>query len=112
MSATATPDIDIDLEEDLEKKISFYKQYVLIVHNDDDHTFDYVVETFMKTLKYTIEQCVKLAYRIHTEQLAIVFSGMLEHVEFKQDQIRSCGPDLYNPAKTVTYPLLTEIREV
>lgn len=112
MSATATPDLDTDLEEDLEENTSFYKQYVLLVHNDDDHTFDYVVETFLKVFKYTIEACARLAYRIHTEQVAVVFSGMLEHVEFKQDQIKSCGPDLYNPAKKVTYPLLTEIREV
>lgn len=109
MSATATPDVDEAVK--LDEKTSFYKQYAIVVFNDDDHTFEYVVESFMKVFKYTAEKCLELAITIHKEGRALVWSGMLEHAELKVDQIKSCGPDLY-AGKPVKYPLVTEIQPI
>lgn len=78
--------------------------YAVIVLNDDLHTFEYVIETFMKVFGYPAEKCFQLATDIHLQGRSIVWSGAKEVAELKRDQIRSAGPDYY--ARTnVRFPL-------
>ena len=110
---TLAVDIGIDelIDEQETTKTSHYKQYALIVHNDDDHSFEYVIICFNKIFHYPQEKCLELAIRIHKEGRALVYSGMLEHVELKDSQIQRFGPDVY-AQRQVAYPLRTEIREL
>jgi ATP-dependent Clp protease adaptor protein ClpS len=78
--------------------------YAVVVLNDDEHTFNYVIETFMKVFGYNQTKSFLLASEIHVNGRAIVWSGPKEVAELKRDQIRSAGPDLF-AAKKVTYPL-------
>jgi ATP-dependent Clp protease adaptor protein ClpS len=78
--------------------------YAVVVLNDDLHTFEYVIETFMKVFGYPAEKCFQLAADIHIQGLSIVWSGAKEVAELKRDQIRSTGPDLYASNK-VEFPL-------
>lgn len=78
--------------------------YAVIVHNDDQHTFEYVIDTFAKVFGYPFEKGFLLANQIHTEGKAIVWSGTLEVAELKRDQIRSAGPDFFASEK-VDFPL-------
>ena len=78
--------------------------YAVVVLNDDEHTFNYVIETFMKVFGYDHTKCFLLASDIHVNGRAIVWSGPKEVAELKRDQIRSAGPDLF-ASKKVTYPL-------
>ena len=78
--------------------------YAVIVLNDDLHTFEYVIETFMKVFGYPAEKCFQLATDIHLQGRSIVWSGAKEVAELKRDQIRSAGPDLY-ASKKVEFPL-------
>lgn len=78
--------------------------YAVVVLNDDLHTFNYVVETFMKVFGYPAVKCVLLATTIHFRGRAIVWSGSKEVAELKRDQIRSAGPDFY-ASKKVEFPL-------
>ena len=91
----ATPEV-----EDPEHKVQ--PPYAVVVINDDEHTFQYVIECFRKVFKYTKEKCYKLAEEIHTNGRTIVWSGSLEVAELKRDQIRSVGTDFHakNPVKT------------
>jgi ATP-dependent Clp protease adaptor protein ClpS len=82
--------------------------YAVVVLNDDDHTFDYVIQTFMKVFNYEFEKCFKLAQMIHEEGRAIVWVGSLEVAELKRDQIKSAGPDHWS-TKKVTWPLGVEL---
>lgn len=79
-------------------------QYALIVLNDDDHTFEYVIEVLGKVCGYGREKAFLLAAEIHTGGRAVVWTGTMELAELKRDQIRGCGPDLY-AKKPVTFPL-------
>jgi ATP-dependent Clp protease adaptor protein ClpS len=78
--------------------------YAVVVLNDDLHTIDYVIETFIKVFGYAPEKCYQLALAIHTQGRAIVWSGPKEVAELKRDQIRSAGPDLH-ASKKVEFPL-------
>lgn len=78
--------------------------YAVVVLNDDEHTFGYVIETFMKVFGYDQAKSFQLANEIHVSGRAIVWTGPKEVAELKRDQIRSAGPDLF-AAKKVTYPL-------
>lgn len=78
--------------------------YAVIVLNDDLHTFDYVIETFKKVFGYVHEKCFQLAWQIHTQGRAIVWTGPKEVAELKQDQIRGAGTDFY-ARQPVKFPL-------
>jgi ATP-dependent Clp protease adaptor protein ClpS len=78
--------------------------YAVIVLNDDEHTFQYVIDTFKKVFGYTTSKGYLLAMRIHLSGRALVWSGSKEVAELKRDQIRSAGPDFYAERK-VDFPL-------
>lgn len=82
--------------------------YAVVVHNDDAHTFHYVIETFQKVFGYDEQKGFLLAYEIHTRGRAIVWSGAKEVAELKRDQIRGAGPDHW-ASKPVTFPLSVSI---
>jgi len=78
--------------------------YAVVVFNDDQHSFQYVVETFMKVLGYPLEKSYALALQIHTEGRGIVWSGAREVAELKRDQLRAVGPD-FHASQKVDFPL-------
>lgn len=79
-------------------------RYAVILHNDDDHTFQYVIDMLMKIFAYPLEKAFVLTNQVHTQGKSMVWSGPLELAELKRDQVRSFGPDFY-AVKKVEYPL-------
>ena len=82
--------------------------YAVVLFNDEEHTFQYVIETLMKVFGYPQEKSYTLTLQIHTDGKGIVWSGTRELAELKRDQIRSAGPDFY-AAKKVDFPLKVTI---
>lgn len=78
--------------------------YAVILHNDDVHTFQYVIELLMKIFAHSLEKAFALTNEVHTKGKSIVWSGTLELAELKRDQVRGFGPDLY-ASKKVEFPL-------
>jgi ATP-dependent Clp protease adaptor protein ClpS len=78
--------------------------HAVVVLNDDEHTFQYVVEVFGKVFGYAPEKCYALAIEIHKQGRGIVWSGQKEIAELKRDLIRSAGADIY-ASKNVDWPL-------
>lgn len=78
--------------------------YAVVLFNDDEHTFLYVIETLMKVFGYPLEKCYSLTLQVHSEGRGIVWSGVREVAELKRDQIRCAGPDFYADKK-VDFPL-------
>ena len=78
--------------------------YSVVVLNDDDHTYAYVIETLCRVCGHTVEKAFKLAREIDKTGRASVWSGSLEVAELKRDQIRGQGHDFY-ATHPVTYPL-------
>ena len=89
---------------DPETKKKRQPPYAVILHNDDDHTFQYVIDLLMKLFAYPLEKAFVLTTQVHTQGKSIVWSGTLELAELKRDQVRGFGPDFY-ATKKVEYPL-------
>ena len=78
--------------------------YAVIVENDNDHTYDYVILGLCKVCGHTIERAYELAKQIDEHGRAVVWTGVLEVAELKRDQIVGLGPDFF-ARKPVNYPL-------
>lgn len=78
--------------------------YAVIVENDDDHTYPYVIDGLCRVCGHSKEKAFKLAEQIDHSGQAVVWTGMLEVAELKRDQIKGLGPDFY-AVEPVLYPL-------
>jgi ATP-dependent Clp protease adaptor protein ClpS len=91
-------------EKPAEQKPKILPPYAVVLHNDDLHSFPYVIETLMKVFGYAQEKCYVLTLAVHNAGHGIVWSGPKEVAELKRDQIRAAGPDFY-AEKKVDFPL-------
>lgn len=78
--------------------------YAVVLLNDDDHTFEYVIEVLQRVFGYEIEKAFTLTKQVHEEGQAVVWSGSLEVAELKREQVIGFGPDFY-ASKAVRYAL-------
>lgn len=67
--------------------------YHVILLNDEDHTYDYVVEMLTKIFKISDSTAFKHAVEVDTKGTTIVLTCELSKAELKRDQIHSYGPD-------------------
>ena len=81
------------LKEQEEQKTKRQPPYNVVLLNDDDHSFDYVIAMMQQLFGYPREKGYQLAYQVHTQGRVIVLTTTLEHAELKRDQIHAFGPD-------------------
>ena len=86
-------------------------RYAVIVENDEDHTFSYLVDVLRAVCAHTKEDAERLTDKIDKTGRAAVWTGPLEVAELKRDQIREFGPDTYNKPP-VTVPLQVTIEPI
>ena len=67
--------------------------YNVVLLNDDDHSFDYVIHMLQVLFGYPPEKGFQMAEEVHTRGRVIVLTTSLEHAELKSDQIHAFGPD-------------------
>lgn len=109
-AAVAEPEIEQDTDTRTKKKADSRSKpkkqppYAVIVHNDEDHTWGYVIEVLQRVCGHNEEQAYLLTSMVHHQGKAPVWTGPLEVAELKRDQIRGFGPDFY-AEQTVKYPL-------
>jgi ATP-dependent Clp protease adaptor protein ClpS len=68
-------------------------RYNVILWNDDDHTYQYVIAMLMELFGYTMEQGYQMAKEVDTQGRVIVLTTTREHAELKRDQIHAYGKD-------------------
>lgn len=76
-----------------DKRTQRPKLYNVILLDDNDHTYDYVIGMLEKLFGYTIEQAYQLACDVDTTGRVVVETAPLERAEFKRDQIHAFGRD-------------------
>ncbi|MEM6552462.1 MAG: ATP-dependent Clp protease adaptor ClpS [Planctomycetota bacterium] len=86
------------------KKPKRLPPYQVVLLNDNDHTYEYVIEMLLRVFRLPVHKAVELTARVDTAGRAPVWSGSKEVAELKRDQVRGYGPDFYASA-TVRYPL-------
>lgn len=75
------------------QKVRHMPMYNVILLNDDDHSFDYVIRMLKEIFNHPTEKGFEIAKTVDSEGRAIVLTTSLERAELKQDQIHSYGPD-------------------
>ena len=67
--------------------------YNVVLLNDDDHSYEYVIAMLQQLFGYPVEKGFQLAEEVDTSGRVIVLTTTKEHAELKQDQIHAFGPD-------------------
>jgi ATP-dependent Clp protease adaptor protein ClpS len=67
--------------------------YHVVLMNDDDHSYAYVILMLKELFGHPVEKGYQLADKVDKEGRAIVLTTTREHAELKQDQIHAYGPD-------------------
>ena len=80
-------------QEKEEVKTKRQPPYNVILLNDDDHTFQYVIAMMQQLFGYPPEKGYQIALGVHTSGRCVVLTTTKEHAELKQDQIHAFGAD-------------------
>ena len=68
-------------------------RYHVILWDDQDHTFDYVIMMTQQLFGATFERAMQLAKEVDTAGRAVCLTTTREHAELKRDQIHAFGKD-------------------
>lgn len=68
-------------------------RYHVILWDDDEHTYAYVMHMLQDLFGYPLEKGYQLAKEVDTRGKAIVLTTTKEHAELKRDQIHAYGKD-------------------
>ena len=90
MSGTATTP---EKETKEQTEVKRQPPYNVILHNDDDHSYDYVIRMLKELFAYPEEKGFLMAKEVDTKGKVIVCTTSLERAELKRDQIHAFGPD-------------------
>ena len=75
------------------KKPRRQPRYHVILWNDDDHTYDYVIAMLRRLFGHAEATAFKMAEEVDTRGRVIVLTTTMEHAELKRDQIHAFGAD-------------------
>jgi ATP-dependent Clp protease adaptor protein ClpS len=80
-------------ETDQATKTQRQPPYNVVILNDEEHTFDYVIDLLVKIFRHSLPTAQELTWRIHSTGRAIVYTTHKEKAELKRDQVLAWGPD-------------------
>ena len=83
----AFPEVEVTGKEE---KVPLYHVVLL---DDNDHTYDYVIEMLQKLFIFTLHEAFQHAREVDTRGRTIVMTCELPQAEFARDQIHAYGPD-------------------
>ena len=71
--------------------------YNVVLLDDDDHSYEYVILMLKKVFGHPIEKGYQMAQEVDATGRVIVATTNLEQAELKRDQIHAFGPDPFVP---------------
>jgi len=83
----ASPETEV---VNLEELTSLYRVVLL---DDDDHTYDYVIEMLQKIFVFSLDQAYRHAEEVDTRGRTVLITCELPEAEFAREQIHAYGPD-------------------
>jgi ATP-dependent Clp protease adaptor protein ClpS len=67
--------------------------YNVVLLNDDDHTYEYVIEMLGKIFGYDRNKADRMAEEVDRKGRVILLTTHRERAELKRDQVGGYGPD-------------------
>ena len=89
------PTLDTDIDNSTKDKLS--KLYHVIILNDEEHTFEYVIEMLQAIFKMPYATAFAHTVEADSTGSSIVLTTNLEEAEQKRDQVHAYGPDWRMP---------------
>jgi len=86
-TTTLAPDIETIQRDELTPV------YNVVLLDDDDHTYDYVIEMLQKLFVFSQDQAYRHAVEVDTHGRTILLTCALPEAEFARDQVHAFGPD-------------------
>ena len=96
-------------EVDTESSARLEQLYYVILLNDDDHTYDYVVEMLQKIFKFEHTRALAHTVEVDTKGSTILITCVLAEAELKRDQIHAYGPDRWLPGSVGSMAAVIEL---
>jgi ATP-dependent Clp protease adaptor protein ClpS len=87
------PETIVRTKEKQQDKTKKQPPYHVILLNDDDHSFEYVIGMLQKLFGHPAEKGYQMALEVHTRGRVVVDTTSKERAELKRDQIHGFGPD-------------------
>ena len=79
--------------EKKERKTEGLPPYNVVLLDDDDHSFEYVIYMLEKVFGHPPEKGYRMAIEVDTTGRVVVATTNLEQAELKRDQVHAFGPD-------------------
>ena len=98
--------LDTDSEQSTKDELA--KLYHVIILNDDDHTFDYVIEMLQAVFDLAYSAALGHTMEADATGSSIVLTTSLEEAEQKRDQVHAYGPDWRLPHSRGSVAALVE----
>ncbi|MFQ5650036.1 MAG: ATP-dependent Clp protease adaptor ClpS [bacterium] len=90
---TTFPDVEQQTRKRSKKRLLNIPRYHVILLDDDDHTYDYVIEMLVQIFRHSQQTAFRMACEVDGRGRVIVDTTTKERAELKQDQIHAYGPD-------------------
>ena len=84
-------------ETDNITKDELAKLYHVIILNDEEHTFEYVIEMLQAIFNFPYATALAHTMEADSTGSSIVWTASLEEAELKRDRIHAYGPDWRMP---------------
>ena len=78
---------------DVVQETKLQPPYHVVLLDDMDHTYEYVIEMLGKVFGYGRDKAFQMAQEVDASGRCIVYTDSLERSEFKRDQIHGYGAD-------------------
>ena len=88
----ADPVVEKSIEQDSKRKRQ--PRYHVILWDDDDHSYEYVILMMRQIFAHTIEKGFEIAKCVDGDGRAICLTTTREHAELKREQIHAFGKDI------------------
>lgn len=92
-TATVEPVVAPARKQKKQSKPKRQPRYNVILWNDDDHSYEYVIIMLADLFGHPPEKGFQLAKEVDTTGRCVVLTTTLEHAELKRDQIHAYGKD-------------------
>src|SRR5438128_3636257 len=88
-----------------EQKVPLYRVVLL---DDNDHTYDYVIEMLQKIFIFSLEQAYRHAEEVDRAGRTVLITCELGEAEWGRDQIHAYGPDWRLPRSQCSMSAVVE----
>jgi ATP-dependent Clp protease adaptor protein ClpS len=93
IAVEVTPETERKQKTDRREENRREPNYHVIIWNDEEHSYEYVIEMLMKLFKHPFEKAMDITTEVDRKGKGIAWTCHRELAELKCEQILTYGPD-------------------